>query len=51
MTGPMILAFDGERKVELKPGTTAELWIERDGPRVIDVRRVMAAAAAAGLFT
>lgn len=51
VTGPMILAFDGERKVELKPGTTAELWIERDGPRVIDVRRVMASAAAAGLFT
>ncbi len=50
VTGPMILAFDGERKVELHEGMTAELWIERDGPRVIDVRRVMAAAAAAGLF-
>ena len=48
--GPVLLAFDGERKRRLHDGETAVLRVLRDGPRVIDVRAVMAAAARAGLF-
>jgi hypothetical protein len=39
--GPTILAFDGERKRRLLDGDRATLTVRRDGPRVIDVGRVM----------
>ncbi len=48
--GPVILAFDGERKVELGPHDSARLWVDRNGPRVIDVDLVMRAAVSAGYF-
>lgn len=49
--GPTILAFDGERKLELVGGQTAELWIDRDGPRVVDMEQAMSDAIGAGFFT
>ncbi|MEO8694973.1 MAG: NAD(+)/NADH kinase [Acidimicrobiales bacterium] len=49
--GPAILAFDGERKRRLLEGDRATLTIRRDGPRVIDVGKVMRFAARTGFFT
>jgi hypothetical protein len=48
--GPAILAFDGERKRRLLDGDRATLTIRRDGPRVIDVGKVMRMAAHTGFF-
>jgi hypothetical protein len=48
--GPVLLAFDGERKRRLQEGEMAVLTVRRDGPRVVDVRAVMAAAARRGVF-
>jgi hypothetical protein len=48
--GPAILAFDGERKRRLLDGDRATLTIRRDGPRVIDVGKVMRTAAHTGFF-
>ncbi|MDH3705067.1 MAG: NAD(+)/NADH kinase [Acidimicrobiia bacterium] len=48
--GPVLLAFDGERKRRIAAGESARMWIEPAGPRVIDVPAVMAKAAAAGAF-
>ena len=50
VTGPCVLAFDGERERSLKPGQQAHLTIDRDGPWVIDVVRAMHLAAEQGLF-
>ena len=50
VVGPMVLAFDGERKRRLLPGDRAVLWVQRDGPRVIDVAAVMADAVASRRF-
>jgi len=49
--GPMILAFDGERKRRLLEGDQATLTIRRDGPRVLDVGKIMRMAAQAGSFS
>lgn len=48
--GPVLLAFDGERKRRLHEGEVARLVVRRDGPQVVDVRAVMAAAARRGVF-
>ncbi len=40
--GPVLLAFDGERKRRVHDGQRATLWVERDGPLVIDPHQVMA---------
>lgn len=48
--GPGILAFDGERERRLVRGQGASLTIRRDGPRVIDVPRVLKLAACRGAF-
>ena len=45
-----VLAFDGDRERRLVSGQTATLRVQRDGPRVIDVRRTLALAARDGLF-
>jgi predicted polyphosphate/ATP-dependent NAD kinase len=37
VTGPGVLAFDGERERVLRPGQAAHLSITRTGPHVIDV--------------
>jgi NAD kinase len=48
--GPGVLAFDGERERELRPGQRARLRVERSGPWVIDVARTLRRAARKGLF-
>jgi hypothetical protein len=40
--GPVLLAFDGERKRRVYDGQTATLTVRRDGPVVIDPHAVMA---------
>ena len=41
----MLLAFDGERKRRLVDGAKVIMRVQRDGPRVIDVAKVMRWAA------
>ena len=41
---PSILALDGEREVEIRPGQQAAIRLEKDGPVVVDVKRTMTAA-------
>jgi hypothetical protein len=48
--GPVLLAFDGERKRRLQAGERAVLSVRRRGPRVVDVGAVMAATARAAPF-
>jgi len=48
--GPILLAFDGERKRRLDQGARAELWVERNGPWVVDVASAMRQAAAQGSY-
>lgn len=48
VVGPCVLAFDGERERVLKPSQRATLTIRRNGPWVIDVERVLEAAAHSG---
>ena len=48
--GPSVLALDGEREIELPAGATARLRLNAEGPRVVDVRRAVEVAAAAGVF-
>jgi hypothetical protein len=50
VVGPVLLAFDGERKRRLHEGERAILTVRRDGPRVVDVHAVMVAASQRGLF-
>jgi predicted polyphosphate/ATP-dependent NAD kinase len=50
VTGPGVLAFDGEREVVLHEGERARLAVVRDGPRVIDVQQAMRAAACTGAY-
>jgi predicted polyphosphate/ATP-dependent NAD kinase len=49
-TGPGILAFDGDRRRVVGDGQAVRLRVERLGPRVIDVRAAMTAAAKAGVY-
>jgi hypothetical protein len=48
--GPVLLAFDGERKRRLREGERAVLTVRHDGPRVVRIDAVMAAASHRGLF-
>ena len=50
VSGPLLLAFDGERKRRLVAGEEVVLAIRRDGPRVVDVAAVMSRAAAGGYY-
>jgi len=50
VTGPGLLAFDGDRERNLAPGQEAHLWVERSGPRVIDVELALRAAAEKGSY-
>jgi len=45
VTGPGVLALDGERERVLQPGQVATLRTRRDGPWVVDVTRVLTRAA------
>jgi predicted polyphosphate/ATP-dependent NAD kinase len=44
------VAVDGEREIEFGPTTAVTVTLAHDGPRVLDVRAVMAAAAARRLL-
>ncbi|MBW2497547.1 MAG: NAD(+)/NADH kinase [Deltaproteobacteria bacterium] len=48
--GPGLLAFDGDREIELEAGERVRLEVTRAGPFVIDPARALAAAARQGLF-
>jgi len=50
VSGPGVLAFDGERERVLRSDQRAELRIARDGPWVIDATRALEAAAVCGAF-
>ena len=50
VTGPALLAFDGEREVFLADGQTAELRLTRAGPPVVDIDACLRAAREAGFF-
>lgn len=41
---PCLLALDGEREVEIKPGQRAAVRLAEGGPRIIDVTQTMAVA-------
>ena len=48
--GPGVLAFDGERDVPIRRGSTVAASIERTGPRLIDVATTLMLAAHGTLF-
>ncbi|MBD3646068.1 MAG: NAD(+)/NADH kinase [Pseudomonadales bacterium] len=48
--GPGILAFDGDRSIRVETGDEVRIRIERDGPRIMDARAIMDAAARAGIL-
>jgi predicted polyphosphate/ATP-dependent NAD kinase len=45
-----VLALDGEREIELRPGEAVSVRLNAGGPRVVDVRRAVEVAARAGVF-
>ncbi len=49
-SGPGLLAFDGDREIQLAEGESVELTILREGPWVLDPWRALRAAAQRGLF-
>lgn len=50
VVGPGLLAFDGDRERALAPGQQARVWVERSGPRVIDVPATLTEAARRGSY-
>lgn len=50
VTGPGILAFDGDRTIKLGDGEAATLQVQRDGPWIIETAEVMRSAARERLF-
>lgn len=50
MTGPGVIAFDGDRQRRLEPGETLRLRVVRSGPRVIDEQRTLTRAAERGVY-
>lgn len=50
LTGPGVLAFDGDRELALAPGQRARARVVRDGPAVIDVPAALREAARRGLY-
>ena len=48
--GPIVLAYDGERERHVPEGAVASVRVDRDGPAVVDVDRVLLHAAAHHLF-
>jgi predicted polyphosphate/ATP-dependent NAD kinase len=47
---PSVLALDGEREVEVRPGQRAAIYLAKDGPVVVDVARTMSAAMSRRVF-
>jgi predicted polyphosphate/ATP-dependent NAD kinase len=50
VSGPALLAFDGEREVVLAKGCIARLSVARSGPPVVDISRCLDAAREAGFL-
>ncbi|MBK7327949.1 MAG: NAD(+)/NADH kinase [Dehalococcoidia bacterium] len=50
VTGPGVLALDGERELPLGESVRVRMTVVRDGPRVIDAGRALRLAACRGLF-
>ena len=50
MTGPGIIAFDGDRQRRLAAGEIVRLRVVRGGPMVIDEQRALALAAERGVY-
>lgn len=50
ITGPGVLALDGERTRPLAPGQRATLRVIRNGPRLVDPARVVAGAVPGGFW-
>ena len=50
LTGPALLAFDGEREGVLRAGQSARLQVLRAGPPVVDIDACLAGARDAGFF-
>lgn len=51
LMGPGILAFDGDREINLQAGETATLSVRRDGPWILDPQHILTTAANSGLFS
>lgn len=47
---PAVLALDGEREIEVRPGERVSVRLSAAGPRVVDVRAALEAAARRGFF-
>lgn len=47
---PCLIALDGERELVVAPREEIAVRVERDGPRVVDIRAVVRQAAARGFF-
>ncbi len=47
---PCVLALDGEREIELRPGSTAHVRLSPNGPWVVDAHEAMEVSARAGIF-
>jgi hypothetical protein len=50
VSGPGVIALDGEREITLRDGQRARMTVLRDGPRVVDVPLTLRLAACRGLF-
>jgi hypothetical protein len=47
---PGVLAVDGEREIEMRPGSSLRLQFNPNGPRVVNPRKAIEIAARAGVF-
>ncbi len=50
LTGPCVLAFDGEREREVQAGQAVRMHISRTGPSLLDIEKTMQLAASRKLF-
>lgn len=50
ISGPGIIAFDGDRLIQLDADEEAEAHIERDGPRIIEAEQILKLAAERNLL-
>ena len=47
---PCVIALDGEREVEVRPGETAAIRLDSGGPNVVNIRNILRQAVASGFF-
>jgi predicted polyphosphate/ATP-dependent NAD kinase len=48
---PCLIALDGEREMTVAAGDEVTIRVERDGPRVVDISKVIRQAASLGFFS